>query len=93
VERAIEELKAMLPSFAMIDQGRTEDEQSCVWVEKGRFVGMGYISSHTDVTDMELLKSVLTPFPSNDYILNLILSHATSNPQKMLPIYFQAQHQ
>ncbi len=93
VDRAIEELKSMLPSFAMIDQGRTEDEQSCLWIEKGKFVGMGYISSHTDVKDMELVKSVLTPFPSNDYILNLILSHATSNPQKMVPIDFHAQHQ
>jgi DNA polymerase-3 subunit epsilon len=93
VEQAIEDLKAMLPSFAMIDQGRTEDEQSCLWVEKGRFIGMGYVSNHTDVKDMELLRSVLTPFPSNDYILNLILSHATSNPQKMLPINFQAHHQ
>jgi DNA polymerase-3 subunit epsilon len=86
VERAIEELKLMLPSFAIIDQGRTEDEQSCLWVEKGRFVGMGYVSLDSDVKNMELLKSVLRPFPSNDYILNLILSHATSNPEKMLSI-------
>lgn len=84
VKYAIRQLHDMLPTFAVIDDGRTEDEQSCLWVEKGQFYGMGYISHHTDVNDMELLKSALSPFPSNDYILNLILTYANANPKKKL---------
>jgi DNA polymerase-3 subunit epsilon len=30
------------PSFAIIDKGRTNDERSYIWVENGRFYGMGY---------------------------------------------------
>jgi DNA polymerase-3 subunit epsilon len=88
VNEAIAELSAMLPSFAMIDAGRTEDEQSCLWIENGRFVGMGYISQSSDLTRLEEIKSTLKPFPSNDYILNLILSHADSYPEKKVSLSF-----
>ena len=88
VQEAISELGALLPSFAMIDNGRTEDEQSCLWIENGRFVGMGYISSYTDLQNLEEVKSTLKPFPSNDYILNLILGYAESNPEKKRNISF-----
>ncbi|HWW42533.1 exonuclease domain-containing protein [Pedobacter sp.] len=88
VKYAIQELHQMLPSFAVIDQGRTEDEQSCLWVEKGQFYGMGYISQYTDVKDMSEVKSALKPLPSNDYILHLILSYADAHPGKKLSIEF-----
>jgi DNA polymerase-3 subunit epsilon len=86
VKYAVQELKSMLPSFAMIDKGRTEDEQSCLLVEEGKFYGMGYISQHTDVHRPEELKSALQPYPSNDYILHMILSHAEQFPQKRIAI-------
>jgi DNA polymerase-3 subunit epsilon len=88
VMEAIEELRTLLPSFAMIDAGRTADEQSCLWIEKGRFVGMGYIDQHSDLKNLEEIKSTLKPFPSNDYILNLILSHAESYPEKKRSLSF-----
>jgi DNA polymerase-3 subunit epsilon len=37
------------PSF-IIDKGRTNDERSYIWVENGRFYGMGYIDSEVLVT-------------------------------------------
>jgi DNA polymerase-3 subunit epsilon len=88
VKYAIKQLETLLPSFALIDQGRTMDEQSCLWIEKGQFYGMGYVSQYSDVTDLELLKSALQPYPSNDYILNLILTYAKANPSKKLNIEF-----
>jgi DNA polymerase-3 subunit epsilon len=93
VNAAIDQLKAMLPSFAVLDQGRTDDEQSCLWIEKGQFYGMGYVSHHSDVNNLELLKSALQPYPSNDYIINMIMSHAESFPEKKLEINFQPLNQ
>ncbi|MCX2478109.1 exonuclease domain-containing protein [Pedobacter sp. MC2016-15] len=84
VKAAVAHLKSTLPSFALIDSGRNEDEQSCLWVEEGKFYGMGYISFHTDVSDMESLKSCLEPYPSNDYILNMVLDYAEMNPGKKI---------
>lgn len=86
VELAIAHLKSALPSFALIDSGRNEEEQSCLWIEKGQFYGMGYISFHTDVTDAENLKSCLVPYPSNDYILNLILGYAEVHQHKKIEL-------
>lgn len=86
VKRAIKELQDLLPSFALIDEGRSEDEKSCLWVEKGKFYGMGYISDHCDINDLETLKSAITPYPSNDYIMNMILSHSSQFPQKTIAL-------
>lgn len=84
VEAALETLRNVLPSFAMIDVGRTGDEQSCLLVEEGKFIGMGYIAPFTVAGDIELLKSSLKPYPSNDYILNLISNYAEAFPEKKL---------
>ena len=84
VKAAIAHLKSSLPSFAIIDLGRNEEEQSCLWVEQGKFYGMGYISFHTDVTDLEALKSCIVPYPSNDYILNMVTDYAEMHPEKRI---------
>jgi len=86
VKYAMEELKGMLPSFAVIDTGRNEDEQSCLLVEQGKFYGMGYISHHTDVMEPSMLKSALQPYPSNEYILHMIVSYAEQFPHKKIAI-------
>jgi DNA polymerase-3 subunit epsilon len=84
VKRAIKELQDLLPSFALIDTGRDDNEKSCLWVEKGKFYGMGYLSDHIATDDLETLKSAITPYPSNDYIMNMILSHSNQFPHKMI---------
>ena len=86
VKRAIKELHKLLPSFALIDEGRAEDEKSCLWIENGKFYGMGYISDHCDVNNLETLKSAIIPYPSNDYIMNMIMSYSSQFPQKMISI-------
>lgn len=84
VKAAIAHLKSSLPSFAIIDSGRNEEEQSCLWVEQGKFYGMGYISFHSDVKDLETLKSCIVPYPSNDYILNMVMDYAEMHPEKRI---------
>ncbi|MGF1925895.1 MAG: exonuclease domain-containing protein [Bacteroidia bacterium] len=86
VKRAIKHLQDLLPSFALIDDGREENEKSCVWVEKGKFFGMGYISNFEGVEDLETVKMAITPYPSNDYIMNMILAHSSQFPHKMIEV-------
>jgi len=93
VAQAMEQLTMMLPSFAIIDQGRTEDEQSCLWVEAGKFYGMGYISGYTDLQTMDDVKATLQQYPSSDYILNIILSYTDKYPEKKRTINFKAMSQ
>lgn len=82
VDRAIAELNHALPTFAIRDEGRTDDEHSCILVEKGKFYGMGYISHYFQVEDVHQLKNHITPYPGNDYIRNLIATHAEKFPER-----------
>lgn len=86
VKYAIAYLKSILPTFAMIDKGRTDGEHSCLLVEQGKFYGMGYISADTDVQQTTMLKSALQPYASDDYILHLIMNHVEQFPDKRIAI-------
>lgn len=86
VKYAIKSLKSSLPSFAIVDTGRNEEEKSCLLVEKGVFYGMGYVSNYSDIVDTENLKYALQPYQSNDYILQLISSYASRFPDKKISI-------
>lgn len=82
VKTAIESLDQELPTFAVLDEGNTRSEQSCVLIEKGRFYGMGYIASDADIKDIDTLKPLLTRYPENDYIRGLIYNYVDKRPEK-----------
>jgi len=82
VNLALDELKQALPTFAIRDEGRTDDENSCILIEKGQFYGMGYISQYFSVDNIQQLKNHLTPYPGNDYIKNMVANYATRYPER-----------
>ncbi|TWJ04751.1 DNA polymerase-3 subunit epsilon [Mucilaginibacter frigoritolerans] len=82
VEAAINELNEALPTFAIRDAGRTDDEHSCLLIEKGKFYGMGYISHYFNVDSLTQLKNHLTPYPGNDYIRGMIAGYVTKFPER-----------
>jgi DNA polymerase III subunit epsilon len=84
VNHAIDELKQALPTFAIRDEGRKTDEHSCILIEKGQFYGMGYISHYFEANNLDQLKNYLTPYPSNDYIRNMVANYAVKFPERTL---------
>jgi len=82
VELAINELNEGLPTFAIRDAGRTDDEHSCLLIEKGKLYGMGYISHYFNVDSLTQLKSHLTPYPGNDYIKTIVAGYASKFPER-----------
>lgn len=86
VEECIDYLNNELPSFALVDSGLKEEEQSCILIEKGRFFGMGYLSSDIAFHTIEDIKSHLTPHAENDYIRALVFQHIGRYPQKKVPL-------
>ncbi len=82
VTSAIEYLNEALPTFAIRDAGRTDEEHSCLLIEKGKFYGMGYISQYFDVDNLAQLKNHLTPYPGNDYIKGMVAGYATKFPDR-----------
>jgi DNA polymerase-3 subunit epsilon len=71
------------PSFAIIENGLSAGERSCILVLKGKFYGMGYIPADVQIMDTETLLNFLTPYKENNYISNLIGSYAARFPDKL----------
>lgn len=86
VNAALRDLDERLPTYAVLDEGRHAEERSCIWIEKGRFYGMGYISRHTDLQDPLDVRGLLTPYEGNHYMMQLVQAYAEKNPQKVLRI-------
>lgn len=82
VGKAIDHLQNLLPSFAVVDEGLTHEDNSIILVERGRFYGMGYLPSGTSIHSAESLKDYLKPYPENDYIRGLIYQYVSKRPEK-----------
>ncbi|WP_232336535.1 exonuclease domain-containing protein [Mucilaginibacter aquatilis] len=86
IQKSIEGLKEALPTFAIRDEGRKDDEHSCILIEEGRLYGMGYISHYMEANNLAQLKNHLTPYPSNDHMRNMVISHAEQYPWKKVEL-------
>lgn len=82
VKNAIESLDTR-PSFAIVDKGLNADEQSCVLVWEGKFIGMGYIPADMQVVQPTELKELVTPYKENLFIRNLVTAYAARYPEKV----------
>jgi DNA polymerase III subunit epsilon len=86
VLQCISHLDQELPSFALIASGLNLQEQSCILMEKGKFYGMGYLPSGTDLPTIDDLKFRLTPYAENDYIRGLVYQYAERYPDKKVSL-------
>ncbi|WP_051293352.1 exonuclease domain-containing protein [Olivibacter sitiensis] len=86
VKQAIQSLEDKLPSFAIIDKGRNDHEQSCIWVEQGQLFGMGYYEALQQATEPSAIKSLLTPYNGTDYIMRILVKYAKEYPHHVIPI-------
>jgi DNA polymerase-3 subunit epsilon len=86
VIKAVEHLRATMPTFIIYDEGRETEEQSLILIEEGQFYGMGYTKEVLNAVDLKILKELLTPISGNDYIKNLIYQFARNNPEKTFSI-------
>ncbi len=84
VEKAVAALRSELPSFAIVEEGRDQQEKTYMLMEDGKFYGFGFVSSTEKITDKEHLKKFITPYPENEYVRSLVLRHAESFPHKKL---------
>lgn len=80
---ALASLKTDFPSYLVLDRGRTGEEQSCIWVERGHLRAMGYISQASDLTRWEQIRDTLKPCSSNPYMMILIRDYIQKHPEKV----------
>lgn len=86
VQKAINSLQTELPTFVLIDRAGHINQQTCMLIEQGRFYGMGYLPESFQLSDMEILKSSLTPYPDSDYIRGLVFQYVNKYPEKRVDV-------
>lgn len=86
VEQAVIWLRRHLPSFAYMDIGIRQHEESCILIRNGNVSGMGYISDRSWLHDLQKLEQALQPVADNDYVRNLVYKHAAASPEKCFQI-------
>jgi len=80
VSDALLALSSSLPSFYLIDAGRTVHERSCIWVEEGKLYGMGYLDIDIIERGADIIKNQLTPYSSSHYMMQLVMHHIEKHP-------------
>lgn len=83
IQAALDFHNSNRPSFAIIDKGRNNEERSCIWVENGHFYGMGYLDTDVVINDLSEIRDYVTPYPSNQYITDLLYTFAQKYPSKV----------
>ena len=82
-DEAINWMRRHLPTFALIDKGIDDNENSCILVMEGNLYGMGYINDkQQQLKNVETLQKSMEPLQDNDFIRNLVFRHASMFPEK-----------
>jgi DNA polymerase-3 subunit epsilon len=79
-------LEQQLPTFAVVDSGRNDQEKLCLLIERGCFWGMGYLPSTMQLSSAKEIKNLLVPYQDNDTIRKSIYSFATQYPHKRVSL-------
>lgn len=67
-------------SFAIMDKGFQDNEQSCILILKGEWIGMGYLPIHIEAGAILNHIHKLKPLKINSFIRQTLYSFAVNNP-------------
>ncbi|MES2774076.1 MAG: exonuclease domain-containing protein [Bacteroidota bacterium] len=87
MKEAIALMDEHLPSFGIVQQGADEKGQPLTvgyLIEKGKFVGMGFLKPQEDLYIADNFRKAITLFPDHDVTRGLLLNHATRYPETVI---------
>ena len=79
VEQLIEKYSFENKDMLIIDQGRDIDEKSVIYIQNGIFKGLGFFDLNYQITNIEVLKSIITPMKNNRDTQHIIQSYLRRN--------------
>lgn len=66
-------------NMIIVDRGRDVDERSAILIENGIFKGLGYFNLNYQITNIEVLNSIITPMTNNQDSQHIIQSYLRRN--------------
>lgn len=79
VENIIAKHSFKTKSMIIIDQGRVIDERSAVWVDEGILRGFTYFNLNFQITNIDILATLITPLEHNKDAQHIIQSYMRRN--------------
>lgn len=79
VKKLIQKYSYDNKNILIIDKGRTVDEKSVYLIENGIFKGMGYFNLYHQITNKDVLESLITPMQNNKDNQHIIQSYMRKN--------------
>ncbi|MGH1384706.1 exonuclease domain-containing protein [Kordia sp.] len=74
-QQAIDKYSYLNKDMLIIDRGRHHDERSAILIENGEYKGFGFYSLNYQITNKDVLKSIITPMQNNRDVQHIIQSH------------------
>lgn len=87
VQKLLDELSYNWENFFIIDTGRNNEEKSVVKIENGKYIGFGYINTEFMGNDIENLSDVISTYPDNKDVQQIIRSYLKQHSVEMLIKY------
>jgi DNA polymerase-3 subunit epsilon len=69
-------------NFAIVDDGRKEDEKSIIKVGGGKLQGIGYFDTNV-VQSLEEAIELIEPLQTNEYVMNIVHKYANEHLDKV----------
>jgi len=79
VVKAVESLRSGSKSYAIIGQGREQEEKSVVLIDQDHYVGFGFVKGEVSASSVSEIKQFIQSYPESTIIRNLVRSQL-SNP-------------
>ncbi len=80
VKKAISNYQYKKNSFYLIDKGRHNDEKSVIKIEKGKYIGFGFVELNGNPILPEMLDEFIHPYKDNKDVQQIIRSYLRRNP-------------
>ena len=79
IEYFIKHISYPFPNMIIIDKGRNIDEKSVILIKNSKYVGFGYFTLNYQITNYEILESLITRTNKKNNFDKLIINYLKKN--------------
>ena len=83
IDTLLTNLREQQRSFILIDNGRSEEENSYIYFKEEKLFAFGFVEGLSEWTEAEDVVSYRDKCISNNYMQELVLSYAEAHPEKV----------
>ncbi|MFD0990852.1 exonuclease domain-containing protein [Mariniflexile jejuense] len=87
VEALINKYSFRNKNMVIIDSGRDIDERSAIFIENGIFKGLGFFNLNYQITNIDVLESIITPMQNNRDTQHIIQNYIHKNKRVKIILF------